>query len=40
MVKSTTFNGIALPSIVIKRKDGEIEIVKEFRYEDFRDRLS
>ena len=40
MVKATTFNGVPLPSIVIKRLDGTMEIVKEFRYEDFRDRLS
>ncbi|SFV70522.1 Carboxynorspermidine decarboxylase [hydrothermal vent metagenome] len=40
MVKATTFNGVPLPSIAIKRIDGKIELVKEFRYEDFRDRLS
>ena len=40
MVKATTFNGIPLPSIAIKRLDGSIEVVKEFGYEDFRDRLS
>lgn len=40
MVKATTFNGIKLPSICILRKDGTVEIVREFSYEDFRDRLS
>ncbi len=40
MVKATTFNGVPLPSIAIKRLDGSVEIVKEFGYEDFRDRLS
>jgi carboxynorspermidine decarboxylase len=40
MVKATTFNGVPLPSIVIKRLNGDIEVVKEFGYEDFRDRLS
>ena len=40
MVKATTFNGVPLPSIVIKDKEGDINIVKEFGYEDFRDRLS
>ena len=40
MVKATTFNGIALPSIAIKRLDGSVEMVREFGYEDFRDRLS
>jgi carboxynorspermidine decarboxylase len=40
MVKATTFNGIPLPSIAIKRLNGSVELVKEFEYEDFRDRLS
>ena len=40
MVKATTFNGIKLPSIAIKRKDGNIEVVREFDYEDFKNRLS
>ncbi len=40
MVKATTFNGVPLPSIAIKRLDGRVEVVKEFGYEDFRDRLS
>ncbi|NEW60488.1 carboxynorspermidine decarboxylase [Sulfurovum sp. bin170] len=40
MVKATTFNGISMPSIIIKRKDGRVEVVKEFGYEEFRDRLS
>ncbi|MBA1432352.1 MAG: carboxynorspermidine decarboxylase [Epsilonproteobacteria bacterium] len=39
-VKNTTFNGIKLPSLVIKRRDGTIELIKEFGYEDYRDRLS
>ena len=39
-VKNTTFNGIKLPSLAIKRKNGGIEIIKEFSYEDYRDRLS
>lgn len=39
-VKSTTFNGIKLPSLVIKRKDGSFEVVKEFGYEDYKGRLS
>ncbi len=40
MVKSTTFNGINLPSIVIKRKDGKCTVVKKFGYENFKGRLS
>jgi len=39
MVKATTFNGIALPSIAIKRLNGDIEVVKEFGYSDFKNRL-
>ena len=40
MVKATTFNGVPLPSIVIKDKEGNLEVIREFSYEDFRDRLS
>ncbi len=40
MVKATTFNGIKLPDIAIERLNGEIEIVREFGYEDFKERLS
>jgi len=40
MVKATTFNGVKLPSIAIKRENGEIEVVRTFGYEDFRNRLS
>lgn len=40
MVKATTFNGIRLPDIAIEREDGTIEVVREFGYEDFRNRLS
>ena len=39
-VKNTTFNGIKLPSLAIKRKNGEIEFIKEFGYEDYKNRLS
>jgi len=38
--KATTFNGIQLPSIAIKKVDGCIEVVREFGYEDFKGRLS
>ncbi|MEA3433880.1 MAG: carboxynorspermidine decarboxylase [Campylobacterota bacterium] len=40
MVKATTFNGIKLPSIVIEKEDGSVEVVREFGYEDFKGRLS
>jgi len=40
MVKATTFNGIKLPSIAIEKENGDIEVVREFGYEDFKERLS
>jgi len=39
-VKNTTFNGIKLPSLAILRKDGKLDMVKEFGYEDYKGRLS
>lgn len=40
MVKNNTFNGMNLPSIVIKEKNGDIRLIKEFGYWDFKGRLS
>ncbi|HMQ45810.1 MAG TPA: carboxynorspermidine decarboxylase [Saprospiraceae bacterium] len=40
MVKTTTFNGVKHPSICIWRKDNSLEVVREFGYEDFKNRLS
>jgi carboxynorspermidine decarboxylase len=40
MVKTTTFNGVPHPSIVFQHEDGKLETIREFGYEDFRDRLS
>ena len=40
MVKTNTFNGVPLPSIAILRKNGNIEAVKSFGYDDFKMRLS
>lgn len=40
MVKTTTFNGIKLPSIVIKTKDNNYKIIKNFGYNDYKSRLS
>jgi carboxynorspermidine decarboxylase len=40
MVKNNTFNGINLPAIAVRRENGTVEIVKQFGYEDFRNRLS
>ena len=39
MVKNNTFNGMKLPSIAIKNGE-DIKLVKEFGYEDFKNRLS
>jgi carboxynorspermidine decarboxylase len=41
MVKTTTFNGVPLPSIWLWNSETDaLECVKRFEYEDFRDRLS
>jgi len=41
MVKTTTFNGINLPSIAIwDSRSDELEVVREFSYNDFKHRLS
>lgn len=40
MVKTTMFNGVAHPSIVIARRDGCTDVIREFGYEDFRNRMS
>ena len=39
MVKTTTFNGVNLPSIATWRESGAIEILKTFGYEDYKRRL-
>lgn len=39
MVKTTTFNGVRLPSILLTGGD-ECHLVKEFGYDDFKQRLS
>ncbi len=39
-VKNTTFNGIRLPSLVLVQQNGDVEIVKEFGYADYKMRLS
>jgi len=40
MVKTTTFNGVKHPPIVLQHADGALETIREFGYPDFRDRLS
>ena len=38
-VKTTTFNGVHHPSIVIRHTDGGLEVLRKYRYEDYRDRM-
>lgn len=41
MVKTTTFNGVRLPSIVLfDPRDGSLRVQRRFGYADYRDRLS
>ena len=40
MCKNTTFNGISLPAIGLLTRDNKFKLIKEFGYEDFRNRLS
>jgi len=40
MVKTTTFNGVRLPSIGILKENGSFELVRSFGYEDYKNRLS
>jgi carboxynorspermidine decarboxylase len=40
MVKKNWFNGLPMPSIVVRRLDGTMDIVRKFRYKDFKRSLS
>jgi carboxynorspermidine decarboxylase len=40
MVKTTMFNGVQHPPIVLQHADGRLETLREFTYADFRDRLA
>ena len=40
IVKNNTFNGMPLPSIVLKTKTGRLRTLRAFGYEDFKTRLS
>jgi len=40
MVKTTTFNGVQHPSIGIWTRDNKFKLLREFGYEDYRNRLS
>ena len=38
-VKNNTFNGMPLPSIYVEKTDGSVVLVREFGYNDFKQRL-
>ncbi|MCU7555477.1 carboxynorspermidine decarboxylase [Alteromonas sp. ASW11-19] len=40
MVKTTFFNGVQHPAIAILRQNGELDVVRQFDYDDFKARLS
>lgn len=40
MVKTTMFNGVSHPSIGIWTKDNEFKLIREFGYEDYKNRMS
>lgn len=39
MVKNNTFNGMRLPDIVLREKEGSYRVIKQFSYQDFKERL-
>lgn len=40
MVKNNTFNGINLPAIAVYTEKDGVKVIRSFKYEDFRNRLS
>lgn len=38
-VKTTMFNGLQHPDIVLARQDGSLEYLRRFTYEDYRNRM-
>ena len=40
MVKTTMFNGVEHPSIAIARRDGQVDVIRRFGYEDYKNRMS
>ena len=38
-VKTTMFNGVHHPSIVLRRLDGTMEVLREYGYEDYKGRM-
>ena len=39
MVKNNSFNGVEMPSIAMKKLNGELEVFKQFGYEDYKSKL-
>ena len=39
MVKNNTFNGMPLPQILMLTRDGKVDFLKQFNYNDFKSRL-
>ena len=39
MVKNNTFNGMPLPTIALRKKNGRVVLLRAFDYDDFRSRL-
>ena len=40
MVKTTFFNGVKHPNIAVWTKDGEFVMLKQFTYDDYKNKLS
>ncbi|MDD5069383.1 MAG: carboxynorspermidine decarboxylase [Candidatus Omnitrophica bacterium] len=40
MVKKNWFNGLAMPSIAVKKLDGSIKLIRSFNYRNFKESLS
>lgn len=39
-VKTTLFNGVAHPALVLRRNDGDCEILRSFNFDDYKNRMS
>ena len=39
-VKTTMFNGVAHPDIVLQHCDGDVEYLRRFDYNDYKNRMS
>ena len=39
-VKTNMFNGVSHPSIAILKENGKLQILREFGYEDYKNRMN